>query len=279
MSTVDYGNFSRALDSKRLEAPNGQEYWMGRDLQAVLNYARWENFEELIEKARVACQSGEVDPAGQFRQTTKLITAGKGAQREISDWYLSRYACYLIAINGDPRLPEVAYAQQYFAVQTRLQEQAVERGEVYDRVTHRKRVSAGIKALNSAAKQSGVQRYGLFHDAGYKGLYGDLGLKAIKAKKGLSDNADLLDHAGRAELAANEFKNVQTEEQLKKNRVQGEQRAIDTHHRVGREVREAIKKIGGVMPEELEAEESVKKIEAARKKAALPGPRADSKKP
>ena len=269
---ANYGDFKRLLDDARRVAPNGSEYWMGRDLQKILNYVRWENFEELIKKGQLACEGTGQAADHHFRRTTKMVPIGSGTERKIAEWFLSRYACYLIAMNGDPQLPEVAFAQQYFAVQTRLQEQATEQIESYDRVTHRKRVSAGIKALNSAAKQSGVQRYGLFHDAGYKGLYGGLGLGAIKTKKGLAAKDDLLDHAGRAELAANEFKNVQTEEQLNKHRIQGEQQAINTHQRVGRQVRDAIQKIGGVMPEDLRPEESVKKIEATRKKKVLPGP-------
>ena len=169
MGSVNYGDFAKSLDNVRQQAPNGQEFWMGRKLQGVLNYARWENFEALIEKAKGACASSGVDPNGQFRRTTKLITHGKGGQREINDWYLSRYACYLVAMNGDPQLEEVAYAQQYFAVQTRLQEQQTEQIEQYDRLEHRRRVSGGVKALSSAAKRSGVQRYGLFWDAGYRG--------------------------------------------------------------------------------------------------------------
>ena len=274
---VNYGDFRRSLDDALRVAPNRSEYWMGRDLQKILNYVRWENFEELIKKGQLACEGSGQLADHHFRQTTKMVPIGSGTERKVADWFLSRYACYLIAMNGDPQLPEVAYAQQYFAVQTRLQEQAAEQIESYDRVTHRKRVTAGIKALNRAAKQSGVQRYGLFHDAGYKGLYGGLGLREIKAKKGLSAKNDLLDHAGRAELAANEFKNVQAEEQLKKHRVQGEQQAIETHQRVGRQVRDAIKEIGGVMPEDLKPEESVKKIEATQKKNALPSPPPNTK--
>lgn len=273
MGGVNYGDFSKALDAAQQVAPNGAEYWMGRDLQSILNYARWQNFEEIIKKAKLACESGGVPSDNHFRSTAEMIVAGKGAQRERGDYYLSRYACYLIAMNGNPRLPEVAFAQQYFAVKTRLQEQAAERLESYDRVEHRKRVTAGIKALNSAAKGAGVQRYGLFHDAGYKGLYGGLGKDAIKTRKRLPAKAEILDHAGRAELAAHEFKNAQTEQQLIERKIQGEENAIDTHHRVGREVRDAIRRIGGTLPEDLKPEESVKKIQAARKRQLLEPPK------
>ncbi|MGH7781859.1 MAG: DNA damage-inducible protein D [Candidatus Binataceae bacterium] len=270
MGSVNYGDFTKSLDDVREQAPNGQTFWMGRKLQSVLNYARWENFEALIEKATVACANSGVDPDGQFRRTTKLITHGKGGQREINDWYLSRYACYLIAMNGNPQVEEVAYAQQYFAVETRLREQENQQISKYDRVAHRRRVTATVKALSSAAKKSGVQRYGLFYDAGYRGLYGGLGLSAIKAKKGIDQKEELLDRAGRVELAAIELKNATTEEQLISLRVQTEQHAMDTHHRVGQEIRTAIRKIGGKMPEDLAPEESIKKMEAAGNQKRLP---------
>lgn len=267
---INYGDFSSALDAARRVAPNGAEYWLGRELQGVLHYVRWENFEELILKAKLACDNGGVDSAYQFRQTAKMVPIGSGSERKVRDWFLSRYACYLIAMNGDPGMPEVAYAQQYFAVQTRLHEQAAAQIETYNRVEHRRRVSAGVKALNSAAKQAGVQHYGLFHDAGYRGLYGGLGLPAIKDRKRLSPKEDLLDHAGRAELAAIEFKNSQTEEELIRRQVRGEQPAIDTHHRVGSEVRQAIRRIGGTMPENLLPEESIKKLDIKRRKQIPP---------
>jgi len=273
MGSVNYGDFAKTLDNVRQQAPNGQEYWMGRTLQGVLNYARWENFEALIEKAKTACANSGVDPNGQFRRTTKFITHGKGAQREIGDWFLSRYACYLIAMNGDPQIEEVAYAQQYFAVETRLREQEAQQIGEYDRVAHRRRVTATVKALSSAAKRSGVQRYGLFYDAGYRGLYGGLGLSAIKAKKGIDQKEELLDRAGRVELAAIELKNATTEEQLISLKVQTEQHAMDTHHRVGQEIRTAIRKIGGKMPEDLEPEESIKKLESDRKHRRLVPPK------
>jgi DNA-damage-inducible protein D len=183
MGSVNYGDFAKALDNVRQQAPNGQEYWMGRTLQGVLNYARWENFEALIEKAKTACANSGVDSNGQFRRTTKFITHGKGAQREIGDWFLSRYACYLIAMNGDPQIEEVAYAQQYFAVETRLREQEAQQIGEYDRVAHRRRVTATVKALSSAAKRSGVQRYGLFYDAGYRGLYGAWAFRLSRQKR------------------------------------------------------------------------------------------------
>jgi DNA-damage-inducible protein D len=270
MSEVNYGDFRDALDKARREAPNGQEYWMGRALQRVLNYVRWESFEELIVKAKLACDNSEVDSEDQFRQTEKKVIIGSGSERAIRDWFLSRYACYLIAMNGDPQIPEVAFAQQYFAVQTRLQEQQSKLIDEHNRLAARKRVSGTVRALNSAAKQSGVQRYGLFWDAGYKGLYNDLGLSAIKGRKRLGEKDELLDRAGRLELAAIEMKNAQTEDQLITRQIRGEKLAMDTHFRVGREIRASIEKIGGKMPEDLVPEESIKQIESRHRKMLPP---------
>lgn len=246
---------------------------MARDLQEILNYSRWESFEALIERARGACDGSGVPSENHFRQTAKMVAIGSGAERRVKDLFLSRYACYLVAMNGDPQVAEVAFAQQYFAVQTRLQEQTKELEARYDRIEHRRRVSAAIKALSSAAKQAGVQRYGLFYDAGYRGLYDGLGLSEIKAKKGILGKDDLLDRAGRQELAANEFKAAMTEQKLIREKVQGEKNASDTHFLVGREVRAAIRRIGGQMPEDLKPEESIKKLAATqKKKKKLPPP-------
>jgi DNA-damage-inducible protein D len=266
MGEVNYGDFTKSLDNARKLAPNGQEYWMGRDVQIVLNYARWENFEEVLRKGMLACEGSGQPAEHHFRQTTKMVELGSGSKRKITDWFLSRYACYLVAMNGDPRVSEVAYAQQYFAMQTRLHEQQNE----YDRLEHRHRVSRTVKALNSAAKRAGVQRYGLFHDAGYRGLYGGLGLSAIKARKGIGAKEELLDRAGRVELAAIELKNAITEEQLISLKIQGEQRATDTHNRVGREIRGAMEKSGATMPEDLKPEEPIKNLIGRKQPPLLP---------
>lgn len=264
MERINIETYKRALDTARRVAPNGSEYWMARDIQTVLGYARWENFTDVISKAMLACDSASVNSDHQFRRTAKTITTGNGAQRKIDDWFLSRYACYLIAMNGDPHLPQVAFAQQYFAVETRLRELEVETLG-YDRVAHRLRVTQQIKALNSAAKKCGVQNYGLFHDAGYRGLYGGLGRKEIKRKKSIPESEELLDCAGRAELAANEFKASQAEQKLIRDHVQGQESAIQTRYQVGNEVRTAIRRIGGTMPEDLPAEPSIKRLTAERR--------------
>jgi DNA-damage-inducible protein D len=191
-----------------------------------------------------------------------MVDTGSGATRQIEDIILSRYACYLVTMNGDPTKPEIATAQAYFAVQTRLQEIQQQLPEIERRKLLREHVKQANKGLSSAAKEAGVRStmFGIFHDAGYKGLYGGLGVAAIKEKKKIDAKEDLLDHAGRVELAANEFRITQAEERIRNQRIQGEDNAIQAHRTVGEEVRTAINRIGGTMPENLPAEESLKRL-------------------
>lgn len=265
----DLDRVVKGLDSLRRTANNGVEYWMARDIQPHLGYSTWESFSNAMDRAKTACESASVSVRNHFRDITKEIAkAGKGATTERADCYLSRYACYLIAMNGDARKPEIAVAQTYFAVQTRRQEISEEREALEKTVAVRERVSVAVKSLNIVAKDAGVQKYGLFHDAGYRGLYG-MGLSEIKRKKNLPSNENLYDHAGRTELAANEFRLTQTRDKLKSDNIKEERHAIALHKAVGEEVRAAIKKIGGVMPEDLAAEPSLKKLTASPKKKLI----------
>jgi DNA-damage-inducible protein D len=251
----------KMLEEKKRVAPNGEDYWMARDIQEILGYDRWENFEGVIERSKMACQSAGFRIAYHFRDTTKMISAGKGAKLGRADCYVTRYACYLIAMNGDSSKPEISTAQSYFAAQTRRQ-------EIQDqakRIALRERVRRGNTVLAGTARNAGVERFGIFTDAGYRGLYG-MGLKEIKQKKGIPKAQDLLDRAGHAELAASEFRITQTQQKLERERIQGEPLAIAAHRTVGAEVREAIKRIGGTMPEDLPVEEPIKKIIAAQEK-------------
>lgn len=257
-----YRHYIKALEAVKRYAPNGAEYWQARDLQALLGYVAWEKFEAVIERARVACGSAGGTVSHHFHQSVNMITAGKGAQRPQSDWKLSRYACYLVAMNGDSNKHEVGYAQTYFAIQTRRQEVNDEQG----RLTQRLRVIDANKHLKSAAARSGVERFPLFHDAGYRGLYGGRGLGEIKRYKGLAENEELLDRAGRSELAMNEFRITQTEEKLVREQVKGESNAINVHRQVGQQVRESVTRIGGTPPEDLRPEPSIKRLVSKHRK-------------
>lgn len=251
----------KALEQVKRVAPNGEDYWMGREIQAILGYDTWEYFYAVIQKAMMGCESAGFKVIYHFRDTTKMISGGKGAKLQRADCYLTRYACYLVAMNGDSRKAEISTAQSYFAAQTRKQELR----DQEKRILLRDRVRRGNTVLAGTARNAGVRRFGIFTDAGYRGLYG-MGLKEIKKRKQIPQSADLLDRAGHAELAANEFRITQAQQKLERDRIQGEEAAIAAHRDVGAEVRSAIQRIGGTMPENLPLEEPIKNIIAAHKR-------------
>lgn len=253
------------LNKAKKISSRGGEYWMGRDIQKILGYSSWENFQNVIHKACMACESAGEASHNHFHAITKLVMAGSGTMVQRTDWYLTRYACYLIAMNGDSSKSEIGIAQTYFAVQTRKQEIQDQLTDAERRLQLRERVRNANKSLTSTAKRVGVQRYALFQNAGYIGLY-DMGLSDIKYKKGIPKNDDLLDRAGRTELAANEFRITQAEDKLIRDRINNERDAIQTHLDVGREVRATINKLGGTMPENLPTEEPIKKLATKLKK-------------
>lgn len=256
---------------------DGNEYWLARDLAPLLDYQDWRNFMQVVEKARLACRKSERVVEDHFGDVTKMVGIGSGAQREIADVRLSRYACYLIVQNGDPSKPVIANGQTYFAMQTRRQElndseKFAQLSENEKRLAIRNELAEHNKYLAAVAKDAGVETsldYAIFQDHGYKGLYGGMGAKDIHARKGLKQSQKILDHMGSTELAANLFRATQAEEKLKRESVHGKQRANQTHFEVGKKVRETIKELGGTMPELLPTpEQSVKQVESAKKKLA-----------
>jgi DNA-damage-inducible protein D len=248
------------------------EYWSARDLQPLLGYHHWRNFEKAIAKAITSCQQSGNEPDHHFARARKMVSLGSGSEREVVDFHLSRFACYLIAQNGDPRKPEIALAQKYFALQTRRQELSDARQRDMERLELRKQTTEEFKALSGAARNAGVHStmFGVFHDAGYKGLYGGLGSNEIKARKQIGASENLLDRMGTTELAANQFRMTQTREKLAKEGIHGQRRAIDTHRQVGKEVREAIRRIGGTMPESLPPAEDIRQVERRLKGSPPP---------
>ena len=190
----------------------GAEYWSARELQPLLGYSQWRRFENAIKKAVTSCEQSGNDPSHHFASAGKPIPGGKGAVQVVPDFHLSRFACYLIAQNGDPRKPEIANAQKYFAIQTRRQELSDQAAADLERLELRKQTSEEFKALSGAAREAGVQNrmFGIFHDAGYKGLYGGLGADAIKARKRIPEKEQLMDRMDSTELAANQFRMTQT---------------------------------------------------------------------
>ena len=253
----------KSFEELKQTNPHGAEYWSARDLQPLLGYSQWRRFEQAIERAITSCKESGNDPDHHFAGAGKPITGGKGAVQVVEDYHLSRFACYLIAQNGDPRKPEIAQAQKYFAIQARRQELSDELAADIERLELRKETAEEFKALSSAAQGAGVQSkmFGIFHDAGYKGLYNGLGSDEIKAKKAIPEKENLMDRMNATELAANQFRMTQTRDKLQREGINNQQKAIRTHEQVGKEVREAIKRIGGDLPEQIPPAEHIKEVE------------------
>lgn len=251
----------------------GNEFWYARELQSILEYTEWRNFQKLIEKAQTACENSDMAVDECFVEVNKTSPMPNGGVKLIDDYMLSRYACYLIVMNGDPRKEVIAVGQTYFAVKTRQQElidHYDELSEDQKRLAIRKEMKAHNKSLAEAAQKAGVIKsydFAIFQNYGYQGLYGGLGAKEIHARKGLKENEQILDHMGSTELAANLFRATQTDEKLRRENIRGKEKANQTHYEVGRKVRQTIAELGGTMPEDLPTpEKSIKQIESEQKK-------------
>lgn len=245
------------FEAIREEAEDGNEYWSARDLSKILGYTEWRNFTTAIEKAKEACQNSGQAVSDHFVEANKLIEAGKRARRKIEDYHLSRYACYLLIQNADPSKPIVALGQSYFAVQTRRQELADELAALPEdqlRLLRRSQMNIYNNQLAQSAQNAGVIEpidFAVFTDHGYKGLYGGLGAKDIHDRKGLKRNQHILDHMGSEELADNIFRAAQTDAKLRREQIQGKEKANQTHYEVGKKVRQTIEELGGTPPEDL----------------------------
>ena len=234
---------------------NGVEYWEARELQLVLEYKEWRKFNNVINKAIIACLNSNNRVDDHFVQVDKTIKMPKGASKLVDDYKLSRYACYLIVQNGDSRKEVIALGQTYFAVQTRKQE-LIEKeyndlSEDEKRLYQRDLTRKGNHSLNITAKNAGVKNFDKFHNAGYKGLYNGETADDIAKRKGLRYREDILDNMCSEELAANLFRITQTDSKLKKDNINTEYEANITHYNIGKNIREVIIKNGGTMPEDL----------------------------
>lgn len=255
---------------------DGQEYWLARELQTVLDYTQWRRFSDTIERAKLACKNSGFAIDDHFADVGKMVDIGSGAEREVDDVMLSRYACYLIVMNGDPRKEVIALGQSYFAVKTRQQElidNYEELTEDQKRLAIRNEMKRHNTALANAAHDAGIidpKDYAIFQNKGYQGLYGGLGAKDIHRRKGLKKSQNILDHMGSTELAANLFRATQTEEKLRRENVRGKEKANQTHYDVGKKVRKTIEELGGVMPENLPTpEKSIEQIKRAEEKKRI----------
>ena len=233
---------------------NGVEYWEARELMIILGYKSWRYFENVIKKAKLSCELSNNKIYDDFVVNNKIVAAG-ATKKKVLDYKLTRYACYLIVQNGNPRNKNIALGQTYFAVQTRKQELTEEYFKSLDenkkRLITRGQTIDKNKTLYQTAKNSGVKNYGKFTNYGYQGLYGGESAKQIAKRKGLTEKDEILDYMGSEELADNLFRIVQTESKLKKDNINNENDANMTHHEVGSAVRETIKRLGGTMPEDL----------------------------
>ena len=255
---------------------NGQEFWYARELQTVLEYSEWRNFTKIIDKAKISCETSDFDISDHFVDVNKMVTIGSGAEREVEDIMLSRYACYLIVMNGDPRKDVIAVGQTYFAIKARqgeLIENYEQLTEDQKRLAIRNEMKAHNKSLAEAAQMAGVIEpadFAIFQNMGYQGLYGGLGMQEIKARKGLKKSHKILDSMGSTELAANLFRATQTDEKIRRENIKGKEKANQTHYEVGQKVRQTIKELGGTMPEDLPTpDKSIKQIEREQEKRRL----------
>lgn len=271
MNEIEKYNYNTFENIKHLDDDN-VEFWYARELQIALEYKEWRNFEKVIEKAKVSCKNSNIPVISQFVDINKSRDLGLG-QIMIKDYKLSRYACYLIVQNADPRKEVVALGQTYFAVKTRQQELSENfenLSEEEKRLSIRGELKNHNKSLAEAAMLSGVETskdYAIFQNKGYQGLYGGLGQKEIHLKKGLKKSQKILDFMGSTELAANLFRATQTDEKLRRDNIKNKDLANQTHYNVGAKVRQTIKDLGGTMPEDLPTpEKSIQKLESEKKK-------------
>ncbi len=233
----------------------GNEYWSARELQKTLSYKEWRKFNNIIEKSKTTCMKSGNNISDHFVQVDKMVDIGSMAKRKIKEYKLSRYACYLIAQNGDSNIKNIALAQTYFAIQTRKQE-IIENDynkltEDEKRIYQRNLTKKGNYNLNQTALKAGVKNFDKFHNCGYKGLYNGETANDIAKRKKLRYREDILDNMGSSELIMNLFRIDQTNQKIKNDNILGEDNCNKTHYIVGKEVRNTINKLGGTMPEDL----------------------------
>ncbi len=234
---------------------DGNEYWSARELMVALNYTEYNKFIPVIKKAINACKISNQNESDHFAHISEMVEIGSKTKRKIDNYKLSRYACYLIAQNADSRKKVVSLAQTYFAIQTRKQEmledELINLSEDEKRIYQRNLTKKANYSLNQTAKDAGVKNFDKFHNVGYKGLYNGECANDIAKRKNLRYRDDILDNMGSLELAANLFRITQTDDKLKRDKINGENNSCKVHYKVGKSVRKAIKEMGGTMPENL----------------------------
>lgn len=274
----------KSFESIKHVRENGKEFWFARELAEVLEYVQWRNFQKVIDRAILACKNSGFAVIDHFAEVSKMVDIGSLTQRKIKDYELTRYACYLIVQNGDPRKEIIALGQTYFAIQTRRQE-VQDTFNQLDENNKRLVVRGNIKQWNQllaeAAHNAGVitdEEFAIFQNAGYMGLYGGMTVSDIHTRKGLKKNDKILDYMGSTELIANLFRISQTEEKLKRDEVSTVEAANNTHYEVGEKIRKAIIEMGATLPEDLPVpekniqtieREEIRKLRNSKKKLML----------
>ncbi len=256
------------FDSIKQMTTDNQEYWEARQLMPLLGYGnKWQNFHEVIKEAMRSYQGSGGGIEKHFIAFEKSVKMPRGGERKILDYVLSRWACYLIAMNGSPNKPEISAAQNYFVVATRKQEINELLEQQKERIFLRDQVAESNKDLVEVAVQAGLERKNIpiFHIAGYNALY-DMQYEEFMRKKGTKDGEDYLNRSGRQVLAIHFFKNTQTEEAIRSEGIEGEPEVIEKHSTVSRQVRKAVQDIGGKMPEEYELEPNIQPLRIAQQR-------------
>lgn len=238
------------------------EFWYARDLMALLGYDRWENFHKAIERAIDSCKASEIEPADHFRSVTKMVQIGSGAERAVKDYMLTRYACYLIAQNGDPRKEEIAFAQSYFAVQTRKQELIEERIAYIERTEARGKLRESEKRLSQNIYERGVDDagFGRIRSRGDQALFGGKSTQEMKKKLGVSDKRPLADFLPTLTIAAKNLATEMTNYNVEEKDLQGESAITSEHVQNNQSVRDMLGS-RGIKPEKLPPSEDIKKLE------------------
>jgi DNA-damage-inducible protein D len=257
----EYSHTMQRLEALKKTTDSGREYWLARDVFATLGYQTWRRFEDVIERARASCRNNKLDPDKHFVRTGKMVGLGSDAQRDLIDYFLSRPACYLIAMNGDPAKVEIAAAQAYFAIQTRRMEIEDRKSEDEKRLELREKATKSFKKVSQQAQASGVRniKQGVFHDQRYLGLYGKTA-REVKIAKGLGETDNLLDHAGALELSAHDFQMNLAADVLAKEGIRHEASAIARNKKVAEDVRQTMVKSGATTPENLALEGHIQDV-------------------